>query len=152
MSRARRTAGAGRGQWRSDAVILAIVAALLFGQTAPVTSPGKLTQRQFKRMSAAKQIVLVDVRTKTEFTDGHIPGAISMSFASINWMPEYDGMVETFKAAKKPVVLYCACRGESQALRAADILIEHGLTDVRVLVGGWNDWFNQNNRIAKGTR
>jgi len=132
----------------SRAIALSLAVAFL----GAALSPGKVTMRQFKRMSAAKQIVIVDVRTKTEFTDGHIPGAISMSFASINWMPEYDGMVETFKAAKKPVVLYCACKGESQALRAADLLIDHGLTDVRVLVGGWNDWFNQNNRIAKGTR
>ena len=133
-------------------MVVALVAMLAAAQAPAESAPGKMTQREFKRLAAASKVVIVDVRNASNFRDGHIPRAISLPFDGTPWSAAYDEAVETLKAAAKPVVVYCACKGETQALNAAYKLSEHGLSDVRVLVGGWNDWFNNHNRVARGPK
>ena len=130
--------------------IVALVALLAAAQAPPQVGPGKVSMREFKRLAAAQKILIVDTRSAEQFREGHIPRAMSLPF---NASPaEYDATVETLKRATKPIVLYCACRGETQSIEAADMLSEKGVKDARVLVGGWNVWFNDGNRISKGPR
>ena len=132
--------------------IVALVALLAAAQAPPYAGPAKVSQREFKRLAAAQKILIVDTRSASEFRDGHIPRAISLPFHKPRWAAEYDGTVAMLKTATKPVVFYCACRGETQSIEAAGMLSEEGVKDTRVLVGGWNVWFNEGNRIAKGPK
>ena len=132
--------------------IVALVALLLAAQAPPDTGPGTVSQRDFKRLAAAQKILVVDVRLTDNFVEGHIPRAISLPFTGPQWPAEYDKTIEMLKAATKPVVIYCACHRETLSIRVAFLLSELGVKDTRVLVGGWNVWFNEGNRIAKGAR
>ena len=132
--------------------IVALVALLAVAQAPPYVGPGKVSMKDFKRLAAAQKVLIVDTRSASEFRDGHIPRAISLPFTVSRRPAEYDATVEALKAATKPIVFYCACRGETQSIRAADALSEEGVKDTRVLVGGWNVWFNDGNRIAKGPK
>ena len=132
--------------------IVALVALLASAQAPPYVGPGKVSMKDFKRLAAAQKILIVDTRSANEFRDGHIPRAISLPFTVSRRPAEYDATVEALKTATKPIVFYCACRGETQSIRAADALSEEGVKDTRVLVGGWNVWFNNGNRIAKGPK
>jgi rhodanese-related sulfurtransferase len=132
--------------------IVALVALLASAQAPPGTGPAQVSQRDFKRLAAARKILIVDVRPAGTFREGHIPRAISLPFMGERWPAEYDKAVETLKAATKPIVIYCACHGETFAIRAAGVLSEAGVKDARVLVGGWNVWFNDGNSVATGPR
>jgi rhodanese-related sulfurtransferase len=132
--------------------IVAAIALLVAAQTPPNTGPAQVSQRDFKRLAAASKILIVDVRPAGTFREGHIPRAISLPFEGRRWPAEYDKTVEMLKAAAKPVVIYCACHGESFSIRAANTLSDEGVKDTRVLVGGWNVWYNDGNRIAKGPK
>ncbi len=55
-----------------------------------------------KALMTKKQVVLVDVRDKQSFAQGHIPGAINIVFDDI---PEY---IEQLQKDKRQIVTYCA--------------------------------------------
>ena len=132
--------------------ILASIAVVVAMQTPPAADAVKMSQRDFTRLAAAQKILIVDVRPATAFTDGHIPRAISLPLKKALWPGAYAETIARLKAAGKPVVIYCACSGETLSLELAGMLNEQGVTDTHVLVGGWNTWANAGNRIAKGPK
>jgi rhodanese-related sulfurtransferase len=76
--------------------------------------------KSFETSTLEKPIV-IDVRTKTEWDDGHRPEAIHLPYDHIN---EYTGDKD------KKIILYCAtCR---RANIAKQKLLEMGYTDIRV--------------------
>ena len=92
-------------------------ASLLLGLL--VTSPGavhrqgidapRITQADFKKLIAAKNVVIVDTRVADVFALGHIPGALLLPLeGAMTWPEEYEKTVATLVASKKPVVTYCA--------------------------------------------
>jgi rhodanese-related sulfurtransferase len=128
--------------------LLALAAAAAITQAPAVA---RISQQEFKELIAANRVTIVDARDENSFKEAHVPGAIAL--------PVHDATVPTpaarkiiarLKAAKQPVVVYCACDAESSSLRVAGILRDHGVPDARALVGGWVDWFNGGNPLARG--
>ena len=66
-----------------------------------------------KLLMAAKNVVIIDVRTEAEFSSGRIPGAINIDYVDIM------GQAERFAGEKRTIVAYCACANEMTAARAA---------------------------------
>ena len=91
---------------------------------APSTvSPRPISYAQLKDAlggSGAKPLLL-DVRTKAEFEQGHIPGSVLMP---------YDSIHSDFKEVDKtrPIVVYC--RSGNRSSIAARTLVSMGYTDV----------------------
>jgi molybdopterin/thiamine biosynthesis adenylyltransferase/rhodanese-related sulfurtransferase len=84
-------------------------------------------------LDGSKPPLLVDVRRRDEWDEGHIPGAIHIPRGSL------ESRIE--KAApdhEQPVVVYCSA-GERSAF-AARTLGELGYEDVSSLAGGFTDW------------
>lgn len=115
------------------------------------TPADRISQQEFKQLVAANSVTIVDARDEYSFRDAHIPGAILLSShdAAVP-TPEARKIIARLKAAKTAVVVYCACAGESSSLHLAKILRDHGVRDARALVGGWVDWFNGGNPVARG--
>jgi len=63
--------------------------------------------------------IILDVRTKLEWDEGHIPAS---KHIVLNSIPEN---VDTIKAFQKPVITVCKSGGRSQS--ASDFLSEHGI-------------------------
>src|SRR5918911_2579283 len=77
--------------------------------------------------------LLVDVRRRDEWDEGHIPGAVHIPRGSL------ESRIE--KAApdhERPIVVYCSV-GERSAF-AARTLGELGYEEVTSLAGGFTDW------------
>ncbi|HYB97625.1 MAG TPA: molybdopterin-synthase adenylyltransferase MoeB [Candidatus Limnocylindrales bacterium] len=79
--------------------------------------------------------ILIDVREKEEFRDGHLAGAMSIPRGFLEMQVE--GKVPD-KAA--PVIAYC--QGGTRSLLAGRILKEMGYSDVRSMSGGFGAWKN----------
>jgi rhodanese-related sulfurtransferase len=80
---------------------------------APARSQGidapRITQADFKKLIAAKNVVIVDTRVEEAFAAGHIPGALLLPLeGAMTWPEEYEKTVAKLIASKKPVVTYCA--------------------------------------------
>src|SRR6266536_1026919 len=77
--------------------------------------------------------VLVDVRERDEWSEGHIPGAVHVPRGHLESRIE-----QAAPDRSQPVVLYCA--GGSRSAFAAKTLEELGYENVSSLAGGFTDW------------
>jgi predicted sulfurtransferase len=69
----------------------------------------RITQQAFKKLIAAKNVVIVDTRVEDVFELGHIPGAVKLPLEGrLTWPESYETTVKMLIASKKPVVTYCA--------------------------------------------
>jgi rhodanese-related sulfurtransferase len=82
-----------------------LAAALAMQVDAP-----RITQQDFKKLVAAKNVVIVDTRVADVFEDGHIPGALQLPLEGrLTWPDEYEKtVVPLLLKTRKPVVVYCA--------------------------------------------
>jgi rhodanese-related sulfurtransferase len=69
----------------------------------------RISQAQFKKLVAAKNVVIVDTRTADSFAANHIPGALLLPLEGVmTWPESYEPTVTKLIASRKPVVTYCA--------------------------------------------
>jgi len=82
-----------------------LVAALGMQIDAP-----RITQQDFKKLVAAKNVVIVDTRVADVFEAGHIPGALQLPLEGrMTWPDESEKtVVPLLLKTRKPVVVYCA--------------------------------------------
>jgi sulfur-carrier protein adenylyltransferase/sulfurtransferase len=84
-------------------------------------------------LDSAAPPVLVDVRRRDEWDEGHIPGAIHIPRGSL------ESRIEKAEPDReRPILVYCSA-GERSAF-AARTLGEMGYEDVTSLAGGFTDW------------
>ena len=86
-----------------------------------------------KRMDAGEKFHLVDTREESEWTRGHLPGAIHLSKGII----ERD-IEQKIPDKNAPIVLYCG--GGFRSALAADNIQKMGYTNVISMDGGWRGW------------
>jgi sulfur-carrier protein adenylyltransferase/sulfurtransferase len=92
----------------------------------PEVTPGQVAREASSR-------TLIDVRERSEFEEGHIPGALHLSKGFIEVQIE-----DRVPGKDTPITLYCA--GGTRSLLAARALHELGYNDVRSMSGGFNGW------------
>ena len=83
--------------------------------------------------SKSGNAVIIDVRDKDEWDEGHIPGAIHMSRGTI----ELD--IEE-KVPDMNAMIICHCGGGGRSALAADSLQNMGYKNVRSMAGGLKAW------------
>ena len=85
-----------------------LIAALAQLAPAPDGAP-RITQVDFKKLVAARTVIIVDTRNPEAYALGHIPGAILLPLeGQVSWPAEYEKTAVMLQTAKKPVVTYCA--------------------------------------------
>lgn len=83
-----------------------------------------------------QSVQLLDVRTPSEFSDGHIEGAVNMDVNSNSFV----SAIQTLDPAM-PVYVYCRSGGRSA--RAAKIMEQEGFKTIFDLEGGITAWTAQ---------
>ena len=94
-----------------------------------------------QRLDNKEQMVLIDVREDSEWSQGHISGAIHLSKGVI----ERDIINKGIKHDEL-VVLYCA--GGYRSILSAYSLQQMGYTNVASLSGGVRDWLNAGYKLS----
>jgi phage shock protein E len=79
------------------------------------------------------EVVMVDVRDRDEWDEGHIPGATHMSRGTI----EFD--IEE-KVPDPNAMIVCHCGGGGRSALAAKSLQEMGYKNVYSMAGGFKAW------------
>jgi predicted sulfurtransferase len=94
---------------RCIAVLIALAALMPATARAQGIDAPRITQAEFKKLLAAKNVVVVDTRHADVFELGHIPGALLLPLeGAMTWPEEYEKTVAKLIATRKPVVTYCA--------------------------------------------
>ena len=85
-------------------LLLASLTLLPQGIDAP-----RISQTDFKKLIAARHVVVVDTRVSSVYAEGHIPGAVLLPLeGTLTWPESYEKVVSTLIATKKMVVADCA--------------------------------------------
>lgn len=87
------------------------------------------------RLENGQRSVLLDVREREEYREGHLEGALALPRGFMEMRVE-----EAVPDKSAPVVAYCA--GGVRSLIAARTLKEMGYTDVSSMAGGYTAWKN----------
>ncbi len=88
----------------------------------------------------ADDVQLIDVRSKAEFTSGHIKNAKNIVYQGENWDQQVASLDKD-----KPVYVYCA-KGVRSA-KCASLLEEAGFTKIFDLNGGVTKWINEGKEV-----
>jgi len=121
----------------SFAVLLA-----LFFLTESLKAGKSLGTQELVMLLNRDQAIVVDLRDKKEFGDGHITGALSIPFANLK-----DRAVELQKYKDKQIVLVDKM-GQHTGM-AGKVLRAAGYQNVRRLAGGVTEWRNANMPLVK---
>lgn len=100
-----------------------------------------VSPQEFQKKLNEKNIVLVDVRTPEEVSEGKIPNAINIDFYSNSFEQEISKLDKN-----KTVLVYC--RSGKRSASAADILAKKGYKVIN-LDGGITNWQAQGLPIQK---
>ncbi|TGM57375.1 rhodanese-like domain-containing protein [Leptospira biflexa] len=124
-----------RKKWKKEVnmktfVIVGVIIGFLFVFVKKIQSKGDKQMVQEWIQSGA---VVVDVRTKSEFAEGHFPGSINIP---VDVLPNELGAI---KNKKSKIVVYC--RSGARSERAKQILTASGYSSV-INAGGLGDMPN----------
>jgi hydroxyacylglutathione hydrolase len=115
--------------------VLSIVAVIQSGQITAAVKHTTDTLAVVKENVAKGKAVLVDVREKKEWDEGHIEGSVFLPLSALQ-----KGMTKEELASKLPKdrILYPFCVVGKRSLTAGNILEKHGYV-VRVLKPGYKE-------------
>ena len=91
-------------------------------------------------------LVVLDVRTDGEFSDGHIEGAVHIPIAS----DDFSEQIADLDKSKSYVVLCAVNPPGGRADRAIDKLREAGFSQVQSLDGGYRGWVASDRAVTSG--
>jgi len=94
-----------------------------------------ISQQDFQKLAHSDKanILVLDVRTPEEYSQGHVPGAINISHTTIK-----DNLAKLMTYKNKKIVVYC--RSGRRAGFAAEILAKNGFKNLYHLDGDMNGW------------
>jgi len=101
-------------------------------------APEWIDQGSARALLEHPDVIFVDARPVKEHRFGRIPGAFSLPFEPGLSVP--DAMLAELEGCKT-VVAYCDKDGCIDSESLAEVLLALGVRQVRVLEGGWPDWY-----------
>ena len=116
---------------RSFALLLAFV--LLLTACAQAASYEQITQEEAKQiMDTTNGYILLDTRTREEYDQSHIPGALLIPHTEIS-----ERAADELPDKDQVILVYC--RSGNRSKQASEVLAELGYTNVKEF-GGINTW------------
>lgn len=120
-----------------------LVILALFVRNELVRGGRAVTPQELVNLVNKDGAVVVDVRDKKEFADGHIMGAINVPHTALSGR-----LAELEKYKERPLVL--ACKMGQHAGASGTVLRKAGFQNVSRLKGGVVEWRNQSLPVVKG--
>lgn len=107
------------------------------------SEPGiaRITAEELKaKLARNEPVTILDVRATDGYvaTDNRIKGSIHVKLRRLQFRLSFAPLKDI--ARESEVVTYCACPNDESSIRAAQILLDAGFKNVRVLKGGWQMW------------
>lgn len=110
-----------------------LIISLLFSGVIFSQSIKSISSEEFKSIISSKSVILIDVRSESEFTQGHIPKAIHIDVNADDFEKEIK------KIAKKDKQLALYCRSGRRSKIAASKLSNLGI-QIYELNNGYFEW------------
>lgn len=99
-----------------------------------------VTIDELKKHLDRKDVQIIDVRTESEYKDGHIKGVENIVLTSLE-----NNLDKISK--DKPVIVHC--QSGVRAAMATSVLKRNGFKNIKTYSGGINEWSAQKNELVK---
>jgi rhodanese-related sulfurtransferase len=116
-------------------LVVLIASALLLAGCSSSTGAIDLGVSEFSTKVAEAGVITLDVRTPSEFAEGHVEGARLIDFQSGNFENE-------IAALDKNATYAVYCRSGNRSGQAVKVMQDAGFTNVFNMNGGVIDWAN----------
>ena len=118
-----------------------IIISLLFNCNITSNSSFQdINSDELELMIKKEDLVLLDVRTPTEYSNGHLISAVNINYYGENFDDEIDKLDKL-----KPIVVYCKSGGRSS--KSALKLVEKGFEKIYNLKGGFDQWIFHGKKV-----
>lgn len=114
----------------------------LFFRNESARAGATIGTQELVRLVNKDNAVVLDVRERSEFEEGHIVDAVNIPYGSLE-----SRIDELAKYKEKPLVIACKMGQHSGA--AGTLLQKNGFTNVVRLSGGYSEWRGQNLPVVK---
>lgn len=84
--------------------------------------------------SGSADFVILDVRTPSEYAQGHIPGAVNLDY--------YASFENSLFLLDKNKTYLVYCRSGNRSISAAQLMLENSFTSIYNMQGGINVWIS----------
>ena len=101
-----------------------------------------ITTQELVRLVNVQNALVLDVRDKAEFAEGHIVDAVNIPYASLE-----EKWSELSKHKERPIIV--ACKMGQHSGTAGTLLKKNGFANVSRLMGGYSEWRAQNLPVVK---
>ena len=101
-----------------------------------------ITVKEMQELVNLEGMQLVDVRTPSEFVEGHVPNAQNIDF----WDANFDENIEKLDKSK-PIIVYCKSGGRSA--KCATKLASIGFDKIYDLKDGFSQWKLEGKEVQK---
>jgi rhodanese-related sulfurtransferase len=81
-------------------------------------------------------VLFVDARSPAEYRAGHLPGAVSVPVEEAGAKQGRMGLPEG-----RELVIYCSDPECPKSAQLASLLLERGVSGIKVMTGGWAAWY-----------
>ena len=115
---------------------------LLFFRNERARAGATVGTQELVRLVNKENAVVLDVRERNEFMEGHIVDALNIPYASLE-----SRLDEISQHKETPIVIACKMGQHSGA--AGTLLRKNGFTNVTRLTGGYAEWRAQNLPVVK---
>jgi phage shock protein E len=125
-----------RGSWLAGSllVVMSVAIAATADDSKKSAEPANISPGELaKLIQLEKAPLILDVRSKKEYTEAHIPGAVNIPHDQLR-----DRMSEIDAAKTAEIVVHC--KSGYRAGTAEKLLIEAGYSNLRDLDGHMNAW------------
>ena len=95
---------------------------------------------ELKNNFGKNDVQIIDVRTESEYNDGHIKGVENIVLTSL------ENSLDKINK-DKPVIVHC--QSGVRAAMAYSILKRNGIENLKIYSGGINEWKEENNKLIK---
>ncbi|MGE3802194.1 MAG: rhodanese-like domain-containing protein [Candidatus Kapaibacterium sp.] len=99
-------------------------------------------EEALERLESGENVLLIDVREESEWSEGHVDGAVHIGKGVIE--RDIEKYVEE---TDREIILYCG--GGYRSALAADNLQEMGYTNVASMLEGWRGWNSREYPVQK---
>ena len=90
-----------------------------------------------KKLYDSQEFVFVDARSRDDYDEGHISGAVSLPVG------QFDEKIEAFleqHPSENAIITYCSGRTCEDSHKLAQLLLEFGYTEINVFIDGFPGW------------
>ena len=108
----------------------------------------KIELGALKQYWDADGALIVDAREDFEFAEGHIPGAVSMPYATASTDPL---AMESLETGGRPIIVYCGGGSCELSILMAEELLFSGHPRVAVYAGGYPEWVEAGYPVEEGS-